>query len=495
MIENRRRIDFSWLLLFGILLTVFSVWLTINNFNNEMALRDWVNVLGVLGADEFRLEHLGLNAPPIPLYMLMPFTWLPENSQGTAPYVLSSLLIALLLVVWNHQLRHNKIVLWQRVLLLTLMILQVPLLWAATTGENLALSLVVFYFVYRTCLRMNFDADLRSFVILGFLLAIMFFINAGALFIYIALFPFFVLIAPRRIVLTSPVSVYIVITIPLAVVVFAWAYLNWIFEGSATNFIHQTNSKFLGGWQNTPNSPWLMSYGGQWLAPLGAAFILLVTYFPIVFLLLGFLAKHKSHLKVSLSLLIVPLIAIAFASSKFYIERPVEMLALIMVGVMAELSVIQIHKGWKFLALVLLLFVGGISGWHNFLQTSDPVMRDWQQALLGELDSKDGADRALGQFLSRNRGEILIDDLTAYRAIAVRGDAEKMALPRSNQFKLQVRRKTPDIEYIVVPDPNVGQGGQDRINKHFPAMYAGGMQDYRRVYDYQGWRVFKHDIK
>ncbi|NOY70840.1 MAG: hypothetical protein GXP14_00440 [Gammaproteobacteria bacterium] len=489
---NRQGADFAWLLLLGVLLAVCSIWLISNNFSNEVALRDWVKVLGVMDADQFRIEHLGLNAPHVPLYLLMPFSWLPSNSQGAAPYLLSSLLVALLLVIWNYQLRQKQLTLWQRFLLLLLVLLQVPLLWAATTGENLALTLLVFYFVYRTCLRMSFEADLRSFIMLGILLALLFFIDAGALFIYIALFPFFALIAPRRIFLASPISVYIVIAIPLAVAVLAWGYLGWIFEGTANNFIHQPNSTFLGGWQHTPESPWLIRYGGQWLAPLGASVVLLIVYFPIFLLLLALLVKHKNHLKVSLVLLCVPLIAIAFASSKFYLERPVEMLALLMVGVMAELSVIQIRQGWKFPAVVLLLFVGGISGWYHFLQTPDPVARDWQKALLGHQDNRYEADLALGQFLSRHRGEMLIDDLTAYRAIAARGDAEKMALPRSDQFKLQTRQQRPDIEYIVVPNPRIKKGGWDRINKHFPDLYHEGMKGYRRIYDDQGWRVFRH---
>ncbi len=489
---NRQRADFAWLLLLGVLLTGFCIWLTGNNFSHEMALRDWVKVLGVLDAAPFRLENLGLDTPHLPLYLLMPFAWLWPDAQGVAPYLLSSLLIALLLTVWNHQLRHQKLVLWQRFLLLMLVLFQAPLLWAATTGGHIALTLLIFYFIYLACLRMNFQADLRSFIMLGLLLGLLFFVDAVALFIFIALFPFFALIAPRRIFLEAPLSVYIVISIPLGVAVLTWAYLGWVFEGGAGHFIRQPSSTFLGAWQHAADSPWLIQYGGQWFAPLAAAFMLLLVYFPIVFLLLALTAKHKDHLKVSLALMSVPLIAIAFATSKFYLERPVELLALVMVAVMAELSIIQIRKGWKFPAVVLLLIVGGVSGWHSFLQTPDPVVRDWQNALFARLDNTHTADVALGQFLSRQQGEVLIDDFTAYRVIAAHGDTAKMALPKSDLFKLQVRRQVPDIEYIVVPDPHVGQGGWDRINKHFPDLYTSGMKDYQRVYDYQGWRVFKH---
>ncbi len=492
MVSSKQGTDFAWFLLLGTVLAACSIWLIENNFSNEIVLRGWVKILAVLDADQFRIEHLGLNTPPMPLYLLMPFALLPESLQGAAPYLLSSLLIALLLVVWNYQLRHNKLALWQRVLLLFLVMLQVPLLWAATTGGDLALTLLVFYFIYRTCLRMGFHADLRSFIMLGLLLALLFFVDAGALFIYIALLPFVALIAPRRIFLASPVSVYLIIAIPLGVAILSWSYLGWIFEGRADNFIYQPDSTFLGGWQQTPDLPWLVQYGGQWLAPLGAALILMMVYFPILLLLPVLLTKHKNHLKISLVLLGVPLIAIAFASSKFYLERPVEMLALLMVGLMVELTVIQVRQGWRFPVVVLLLFVGGLSGWHNFLQTPDPVTRDWQKALFGQLDNAHTADIMLGQFLSRHRGEMLIDDLTAYRAIAARGDTEKMALPKSDKFKLQIHRKRPNIKYIIVPNPRIGKGGWDRINKNFPDLYIDGMEGYQRIYDYQNWRAYRY---
>ncbi|MCF6235757.1 MAG: hypothetical protein L3J70_05190 [Gammaproteobacteria bacterium] len=489
---SRQTADFVWLLLLGVLLVVLCAWLTGNNFNSEVALRDWVKVIGVLDADEFRLEHLGLNTPHLPLYLLMPFAWLLENSLGIVPYLLSSLLIALLLTIWNHQLRHTELVLWQRTLLLMLILLQVPLLWAATTGGHIALTLLVFYFVCQACLRMNFQADLRSFIMLGLSLGLLFFVDAMALFIFIALFPFFAVIAPQRIFREAPLSMYIVIAIPLGVAVITWGYLGWIFEGRVSNFIYQPGSTFLGAWQHAADSPWLIRYGGQWFASLGAAFMLLLVYFPVVFLLLGLVAKRKNHLKISLTLILVPLIAITFATSKFYLERPIDMLALVIVGIMVQLSIIQIRKGWKFSAVVLLLVAGGVSGWYNFLQMSDPAVHDWRKALFASLDNTHAADIALGQFLSRHRGETLIDDFTAYRVIAARGDAENIALPRSDLFKLQVRRQVPDITYIVVPDPRVGQGGWDRINKHFPDLYASGMKNYQQVYDNQGWRVFKH---
>ncbi len=490
---SRQKADLVWLLLLGLLLTGLCVWLTGNNFSHELALRDWTKVLGVLDAERFRLEHLGLGAPHLPLYLLLPFAWLSPDSQGAAPYLLSGLLIAVLLTIWNHQLRHKEFALWQRVLLLMLVLLQAPVLWAATTGGHIAFTLLVFYFIYLACLRMNFQADLRSFIMLGLSLGLLFFVDAVALFVFIALFPFFALIAPRRIFLEAPLSVYIVIAIPLGVAVLTWGYLGWIFEGRVGNFIDQPGSAFLGGWQHAADSPWLVQYGGQWFAPLAAAFALLLVYFPVVFLLLALVAKQKNHLKVSLALMLVPLITIAFATSKFYLERPIEILAFVMVGVMAELNVIQIRKGWKFPAVVLLLVVGGVSGWHNFLQMPDPVVRDWQSALFARLDNAHTADVALGQFLSQHRDDdVLIDDFTAYRVIAARGDTEKMALPQSDAFKLQVRRQVPDIDYIVVPNPRVGQGGWDRINKHFPDLYARGMKGYQRVYDHQGWRVFKH---
>jgi len=47
-----------------------------------------------------------------------------------------------------------------------------------------------------------------------------------------------------------------------------------------------------------------------------------------------------------------------------------------------------------------------------------------------------------------------------------------------------------DTPFIAVPDPQIGIGAQDRLNKAFPLLYQRGAAGYRLVYDNTNWRLF-----
>jgi len=49
------------------------------------------------------------------------------------------------------------------------------------------------------------------------------------------------------------------------------------------------------------------------------------------------------------------------------------------------------------------------------------------------------------------------------------------------------RIETP---FVAVPDPQIGIGAQDRLNKAFPLLYRHGAAGYHIVYDNANWRLF-----
>ncbi len=482
------------LMLVTMVFAMCSLWLLNNHYISDIAMFRWAKVLGVVDAEMIRMEHFRFIYPHAPFYMLVPFTLLPDGFQAAAPYFISSLTVAILFALWNHHMRHNARPMWQRAILLFLLIIQPTVLWAATSGGYTAISLLMFYLLYRSCLRMIYQEDVRSFIVLGLILALYFFADPIALFLFIALIPFISIIAPRRMLLDSPISVFLMIAMPLAIAVLSWTYLNWIFEGKALNFISDPDSSFLGGWQDTPTSEWLRHYGGRWFAPLIAAFIQLSLFFPVVFLLLPLSARYGKHLKASIILLLHPVIAIAFASSKYFLFHPLEILTLISAGIMAELTIIPLTRRWKFPLLIIFLVIGALSGWHRFSLYEEPEIKHWYQALTQQLNSDIyQSDAVLGEWLSLNNSETLIDERSAYRAIVARGNARQLYLPISDQFKIQTRFRQPNIDLIVVPDPATKKGGRDRVNLRYPDLYNNGMPGYQRVYDHEGWRVFQSE--
>jgi hypothetical protein len=49
------------------------------------------------------------------------------------------------------------------------------------------------------------------------------------------------------------------------------------------------------------------------------------------------------------------------------------------------------------------------------------------------------------------------------------------------------RIETP---FVAVPDPQIGIGAGDRLNKAFPLLYRRGAPGYRLVYENANWRLF-----
>ena len=143
-------------------------------------------------------------------------------------------------------------------------------------------------------------------------------------------------------------------------------------------------------------------------------------------------------------------------------------------------------------ALVGLLLAGTIGGWTCFLYQPTESMRQWSSALTGTVQNNHHqADIALGKWLEAHREPTLIDDRSAYRVIAARGDARELVSTLSNLFKIEMRRARPTIKQIAVPDPDSATGERDAINHRWPAFYERGADDYRLVYDYLGWRVWR----
>ncbi len=486
----------SFLTLFLVILVLSAccIWLLNNHYVSDIAAWRWAKILGVTGADEFRLEHFRFIYPHVPFYVLIPFTLMPQGMQAAAPYFVSALAVAVLLALWNFHLRDYARPMWQRALLILLMLIQPTVLWAATSGGYTAISLLMFYMLYRACLRMIYQEDVRAFIMLGLILALYFFVDPITLFLFIALVPFLAIIAPRKILLESPFSVYIMIAMPLLIAVFSWAYLNWIFEGSLTIFTSDPDSAFLGGWQDTPASEWLRHYGGKFFPPFVAAFKELAVFYPIVFLLIPLAARYTNHIKATIVLLFHPVIAVAFASHKYFLFHPIEILSLVSAGIMAELTVIPFVRRWKFPAVLVLFLFGSLLGWQRFSHISEPQISYWYQALTHSLSGDlYHSDARLGEWLAKHNKPTLIDERSAFRAIVARGNGKNLYLPISDRFKIQTRFRTPRIDLIVVPDPDTLLGGRDRINLRYPDLYEEGMAGFRRVYNYGGWRVYQNE--
>ena len=192
----RRLYDNNYLLFLLILLLLgtCTIWLMSNNYVNEYSLSRWSKVLAILSAPQIRLEHFGLVYPHFPIYVLMPFYYLPQMDTGAAPYLASTLIGVGLLMLWNAHLRAKRYSPASRFVLIVLVAFHPCFLWAVTSNTQHALSLVMFYLLYLSVARLVKEQDVRSFLMLGLVLAIYFFVDDRTFYMFIALLPLFPLV-------------------------------------------------------------------------------------------------------------------------------------------------------------------------------------------------------------------------------------------------------------------------------------------------------------
>ncbi len=476
-----------------IALAALTSWLLSHGFMYDEAMVRWAKVLGVLGSEEIRLENLSLLYPHLPLYSLVPFYYLPGMSFGAAPYFVSVLFVCLLLGIFLYHIRQEEVNAFKRLLLVFLLVLHPAFLWGGTNGSQLAMSMVMFYLLYHACQSMIAEHDVRSYISLGIILAVFFFVDGSAVFLFVALLPMLAVIAPRRLMMASPVSIYFILSVPFFMSVFSWAWLNWVFEGDFLHFITDPNSSYLGGYMELYKYPWLIDYGGRFFQAMIASFGYALIAYPIIIYFLLSTWNEGSRFKASFVLFVHPVLAIALATDQYYLTHPMEILVLINAAIMAEITFIEIARKRVYWSVVGFLVVSLAGGWWMFLETANPDMNNWVDSFKTErvlVEDTDGSLR-LGRWLSENRMDTLIDERSGYRALVARGDAVGMFLSYTGRFKIALDHAYPVIDQIVIPDPESAIGKKDQISQRYPKMYKEGLKGYKLVYSDNIWRVYR----
>lgn len=495
MISNPRKISpasFWAFLAPTLLLGGLTVWLLEHHYLNDSALLRWTKLLSVLDASYIHLEYIGLMHPHVPIYLLAPFYYLPGLATPAAPYLLSVLCGGLLLAVWNYHLRLKRYGLRSRALLIFLAAANPLFLWAVTNGSEKALSLLMYYLFCFAVLRTLLQRDSRAIIMLASALAGYFFVDERTFFLVVAFLPLIPMVAPPNMLRESPLSVFFVISLPVALAAASWFYLNWIFHGDARIFLNVSDSAFLGELLNSRQSDWLLNFGGSWVMPTLATLLLAVAAFPGIVWQATVVWRSPRLRRGVLTFFLVPVLAVGVGSSSYFLGHPMEMLFLLNAGSMVGLLLLpRARLRQKTLAAVFLL-LGDLFGGMLFFWNPSPDMLEWRLAVTGQGSAATYMDeRRLGQFLAANRLPTLMDERASYRIIAARGDTQGLVLSYMPAFKLALQRADPAVAQVVVINPAHRRAYMDGITQQYPGLYANGMPGYNLVYRSSDWHVYR----
>ncbi len=490
---EQQRFPLLLFLALTLLLAGVATWVLAQHYVSDFTLHRYSKVIGVLDAEEFRVEHFGMLYPHMPIYLLSLLRILPGASGLYASHFLAVLCVAGMLALWEMHLRRKGYPRQQRLLLVALMASHPFVLWSGTSGLHNALTLAGFYLFCYACYLVVYVQDVRAMAFLAMVMAAFYFIDERALYIFVALLPLIPILASRRMAEESITSVYGVLTFPLLLSVCTWMYLNWIFADDPLTFLYARDSAFRGAAEQSMQSDWLQQWGGLWLEPVGVALVGGMLAFPGTLWLCYRWRQRPRLVAASLVLVIHPIIAIGLSTSGFFLGSVIGLLNLLAASTMGCLLMLpRVRRGG--VAVMGLMLAGSAAGWLLLFQERGSEVAAWRESLLGRVtDEPYAEERALGLWLREHDMPTLLDDRTFYRAIAARGHGRSLILPYSARFKSEVQRRVPDVVQVVVANPRTPEGRVDGLCAQYPRLYYEGWPGYELVYDTPRWRVYRRD--
>lgn len=493
-------------LLAFIALGITTWWTLQHNYVSEQAIERWAKIIETFAGEKFRLEDVRLLYPHLTNFLLLFFYFIPNDIKLYSPYIVSCGFGAVLLALWNHHLRDKHYDLRSRVMLVLLVAIHPYFIWGVTGGLLGGMSLMMFYFMYLSSVRLIKEADARSFIMMGGVMGVYFFVDELTVFLFVAFLPLLPLVAPREMLRASPSSVYLIVSMPLLLSLLAWiAYLGFVLDETPWSYMNSPGESFRGGWYKVSENDWLRDYGGTFFKSLWISLVLGIIAFPVVGWLIWRARRHVMLLRDIEALLIHLGAAAALATMTYFLTHPVNLLYLTSAGVMAGIVLLPRETEWNRRLLYLVLVLSAVGGWFSLSWKPNAEIQRWTQAMQGKtLPEYHADDAALGRWLDKNRRPTLVDEHAAFRALVARGDSEGLLLSFTEGYKKMLQRDVPTVEQIVIRDPrhNYRERNEhgtevfaerlpDGVSQRYRNMYDHGMKGYGLVYDRDHWRVYR----
>ncbi|MBI5178670.1 MAG: hypothetical protein HZA04_05370 [Nitrospinae bacterium] len=478
-------------------LSGLATYVVAHGYTNAYAISNWAKTIAITDSNDFRLEYFGLGYPHVPFYALVPFHLIPFLDSPLAPHFVSSAAAAMMMTAAYRDARQYGYSRGWSLALLGVIGMNSLFLWAASAGTQLTISMAIYYWIAKSISEIPGRVNLNAYIKLGLLLAILFFVDGGSIYVVAGLAITVPLLMHQSISDRAPAGFYLIVFMPFGIAALSWVYLNWLFFLDPFYFLKSGDSAFIGAWEVSMYVDWLVRYGGEFFAPLIVGAVIGVVLFPALPYLLYYSARKDYMLQTVIVVLLPPFLATGFSTFTNFSETPYQFLHLLIPGIAATLVFFGRAGKPVGYGVLAMLAVGALLSWPRMEYY--PPSKDvagWSRAVRGEtLDFGQEGQVRLGKWLAEHRGPTLLDDNGAYHVIAARGDGNGLILPFMNGFKLNLLYREVRAEFIVLPSPATVTGKKNKVNQRFPDFYEKGMKGYSLAYDEMGWRVYRHTAR
>jgi hypothetical protein len=440
------------------------------------------------GEGEMAIGRIVAAYPTIPFVATSLLEYVTPAGTPT-PVLLASGLVALLAGVWLVAFRRVGLPMLAAVAAVLLLALHPALLRAAIAGPA-EMFLAVFLYLLGTAL---YDLRARSaapevMAVALALLGLTFSHPMGAA-LACAAVPLLVIAVRPELVATSALNVVVALIFPTVFCVGAFAYMSWVFPGSGWSFLIAP-AEGLATWTVGISQVFGRGLTG-WFAldACLAVALALALGAPLVPVAIAWVSRRRPLVAPAAVFVAMTIAAAWIAIATGLFGDPAAVAAV--PPILAAIVITRVPVVRERFALVLpLLLVGWFGGALGLAFVDPRTAANVNAALEGRgVDRERLAAIGLGG-ATIGRDGILVDTFNAPAVVLGRGRARGLLSPSDEAFTLGVLFSRIETPFVAVPDPQIGIGAQDRLNKAFPLLYRRGAPGYSLVYENANWRLF-----
>ncbi|MCC7425651.1 MAG: hypothetical protein IT557_02000 [Alphaproteobacteria bacterium] len=459
----------------------------------------WPSVAAMLTIDnpDYASGRLAVVFPPLAFYGSLLVDLLPLGRPVPSGVVLAAVVAGMLVASWYRALRLAGYSVAEACLVVALMAVQPPFLWAIAEAPAAILSVASMYGCGRAAFQLRVGASVVSKTRLALLLPVLAFTDVAGMVVAFSLVLVLAGFVQQRDLLRSVRGTYVILVFPLVFVMGAFIWGNWLFLSDGLAWTREVASRFVGPEGQIVISPWLREYMGDLSRCILPWLFMLVIACPVLFL--GTAALWERAVMVEgqvarvgpalFSLVLAIAFAVPMATMFGLVSHPYAYLAL---GCgLAPLVALTWPAGPLRSAAVASALLFGMMGSSLCASLwAPPDLLRWRTAMFGTpVPRQIETSAALARFLADKDG-VMIDERTAARAILLRGTGVGLDLTSHPRFAISITTGHLASPYVAVPNASHDENALDRVRRRFGTLFDRGASGYSLVYDQLGWRVY-----
>src|SRR5450631_176159 len=301
--------------------------------------------------------------------------------------------------------------------------------------------------------------------------------------------PLLVFSVRPELLLGRTLNLVLTLVFPTAFCVAAFVYMSWVFPGNGWSFL-MAPAEGVATWAAGFSDLFGRGLTGSLPIDAGIAVVVaLVFAAPMVPISIIWVWRRRPLVAPALVIIATTAMGASFAVLTGLFGDPAPAAA--MPPILAAILLLHVPSARERLAMVLpLLVLGWFGGIVGLVIVAPRGAMNVRAALNGrDADVERAAAINLGN-ATIGRDGVLVDTFNAPSVVLGRGSARGLLSPADEAFTLDVMFSRIDTPFVAVPDPQIGLGAQDRLNKAFPLLYRSGAAGYRLIYDRANWRLF-----